>query len=66
MKVDMSPEAIRARLRTMDDLWLLSVKLMNSKKLKSADVEIKSGISVEERAEDKSSSLVHEAFPEGK
>lgn len=31
MKVDMSPEAIGARLRAMDDLWLLSVKLMNSK-----------------------------------
>jgi len=33
MKVDMSPEAVGARLRTMDELWLLSVKLMNSKPL---------------------------------
>jgi len=33
MKVDMSPEAIGQRLRTMDDLWLLSVKLMNSERV---------------------------------
>jgi len=39
MKIDMSPEAVRARLRTMDDLWLLSVKLMNSKKADRADRE---------------------------
>lgn len=31
MKVDMSPEAVTARLRTMDELWLLSVNLMSSK-----------------------------------
>ena len=31
--VDMSPEAVTARLKTMDDLWLLSVKLMNSKRV---------------------------------
>jgi|tagenome__1003787_1003787.scaffolds.fasta_scaffold20497959_2 hypothetical protein len=31
MKVDMSSEAVGARLRTMDELWILSVKLMNSK-----------------------------------
>ncbi|MEP6704950.1 MAG: hypothetical protein ABJB34_09105 [Acidobacteriota bacterium] len=31
MKVDMSPESITGRLRAMDDLWLLSVKLINSK-----------------------------------
>ncbi len=36
MKVDMSPEAVTARLRELDELWLLSVKLMNSKKIKSA------------------------------
>ena len=36
MKVDMSPKAIAERLKTLDDLWLLSVKLMNSKKVKSA------------------------------
>lgn len=30
MKVDMSPTAIRGRLRAMEQLWLLSVKLMNS------------------------------------
>lgn len=33
MKVDMSPKAVKARLETMDELWLLSVKLMNSKKV---------------------------------
>jgi hypothetical protein len=36
MKVDMSPKAIKERLKTMDELWLLSVKLMNSKKIKTA------------------------------
>lgn len=36
MKVDMSPKAVKERLKTMDDLWLLSVKLMNSKKVNSA------------------------------
>src|SRR5687767_6258429 len=30
MKVDMSPEAITGRLRAMDELWDLSVKLMDS------------------------------------
>ena len=33
-KVDMSPKAVTERLRTLDELWLLSVKLMNSKKVK--------------------------------
>ena len=45
MKVDMSPEAVTARLRLMDELWLLSVKLMNSKKVepekKSKDSKLK-------------------------
>jgi hypothetical protein len=35
MKVDMSPKAVTERLKTMDELWLLSVKLMNSKKVRS-------------------------------
>ena len=39
MKVDMSPKAVTERLRMMDELWLLSVKLMNSKKIKSAKSE---------------------------
>jgi hypothetical protein len=30
MKVDMSRSGVTARLREMDDLWLLSVKLMNA------------------------------------
>ncbi|MDQ3087906.1 MAG: hypothetical protein M3Q78_04835 [Acidobacteriota bacterium] len=33
MKVDMSPKAVTARLKMLDELWLLSVKLMNSKKV---------------------------------
>jgi stalled ribosome rescue protein Dom34 len=36
MKVDMSPKAVKVRLEEMNDLWLLSVKLMNSKKIKTA------------------------------
>lgn len=36
MKVDMSPKAIKERLVTVNELWLLSVKLMESKKVKSA------------------------------
>ncbi len=34
MKVDMSQKGVTARLKTLDELWLLSVKLMNSKKVK--------------------------------
>lgn len=34
MKVDMSPRAVTARLKTLDELWLLSVKLMNARKIK--------------------------------
>ncbi len=36
MKVDMSPRAVTDRLRTLDELWLLSVKLMKSKKIRKA------------------------------
>ena len=39
----MSPKAIKERLKTMDELWLLSVKLMNSKKIKTAK-ETKNGL----------------------
>lgn len=35
----MSPKAVKERLETMNELWLLSVKLMNSKKIKSAKNE---------------------------
>lgn len=35
MKVDMSPKAVKERLLLMDELWLLSVKLVNSKKIKT-------------------------------
>lgn len=41
MDVDMSPEAVTSRLRTMDELWLLSQKLMNSKRISNADKEPK-------------------------
>jgi hypothetical protein len=40
MTVDMSPKAISQRLRTMDELWLLSVKLMESKEMSLAEEEI--------------------------
>lgn len=33
MKVDMSPKAIKARLYELNDLWELSVRLMNNKKV---------------------------------
>jgi hypothetical protein len=36
MKVDMSAKAVTERLKTLGELWLLSVKLMNSKKVKTA------------------------------
>lgn len=35
----MSPKAVKERLKLMDELWLLSVKLMNNKKIKSAKDE---------------------------
>lgn len=38
MKVDMSPKAVKERLKIMGELWLLSVKLMNSKKVKPGKV----------------------------
>ena len=44
MKVDMSPKAVKERLKTVDELWLLSVKLMNSKKAKNAK-DKKNGLS---------------------
>ncbi len=68
MKVDMSPQAVKARLRTMDELWLLSVKLMNSKKVKSADTEIKGVAPLDEPTENgngSAASVVYEAIPKG-
>ena len=35
--VDMSPEAVTQRLRLMDELWELSIALMNAKDVKSAE-----------------------------
>jgi hypothetical protein len=32
MKVDMSPEAVTQRLKLMDELWILSMKLMDAGK----------------------------------
>ena len=68
MKVDMSPEAVTSRLRTMDELWLLSIKLMTSKKVESTDVEVQSGNAGEVRAENirHSGGYLHEAYPKGK
>lgn len=64
MKVDMSPEAVTQRLRIMDDLWVLSVKLMNSRKVKSANVENKRRMLIEE-GDENSASLVHDASLKG-
>lgn len=50
MKVDMSPAAVTARIKTMDDLWLLTVKLMNSRKLNDMDAELERDTSDEEQA----------------
>ena len=35
----MSPKAVKQRLQTLDELWLLSVKLMNSKRVKTRETE---------------------------
>ncbi len=32
MKVDMTPEAVTRRLKLMDELWVLSMKLMSAGK----------------------------------
>jgi len=36
MKVDMSRAAVTVRLQTLDELWILSMKLMNAKKFPKA------------------------------
>ena len=36
---DMSPAAIKDRLHTMDELWLLSVKLMDAKVIERSGEE---------------------------
>lgn len=56
MKVDMSPQAVTARLKTLDDLWLLSVKLANAKKIKIAD-RAKSDIDHDEKTQSASSKI---------
>ncbi|MGI9056116.1 MAG: hypothetical protein ACR2F2_09980, partial [Pyrinomonadaceae bacterium] len=35
MKIDMSPEAITNRLKTMDQLWELSISLLKAKPLEN-------------------------------
>ena len=47
MKVDMSPEAVTQRLRTMDDLWVLSSKLMNSKRVTNSSDVVKKARALE-------------------
>ena len=38
MKVDMSPEAVTRRLKLMDELWVLSMRLMSAgKRLRETD-----------------------------
>ena len=38
--VDMSPEAVTRRLRLMDELWELSVKLMNSRNVTASEYSV--------------------------
>ncbi|CAN5390478.1 hypothetical protein BH10ACI1_BH10ACI1_00200 [soil metagenome] len=38
-KIDMSPEAITNRLKLMNQLWELSIKLSKSKKIKDKKVK---------------------------
>jgi hypothetical protein len=52
MKVDMSPNAVKARLQEMDELWELSVKLMNNRKV-LGDLPLDSESSESERPNDK-------------
>jgi hypothetical protein len=56
MKVDMSPKAVTERLRTLNELWILSVKLMNSKKIKDVKDKAKKS-KFDERREDNSQSF---------
>jgi hypothetical protein len=38
MKVDMSPEAVTNRLKTMEQLWELSVNLMQAREISEANL----------------------------
>lgn len=50
--VDMSPSAVTERLRLMDELWELSVKLMNAKKVDKENDNVVSEMKDVETAED--------------
>lgn len=63
MKVDMSPAAVTARIRMMGDLWLLSVKLMNSRKVKGPDAEIGRSASDEEQPQKEAKPVEHIETP---
>jgi len=39
MKVDMSPQAVTARLKLLDQLWELSVNLMGAKRAEKPKIE---------------------------
>jgi len=39
MKVDMSPQAVTARLKLLDQLWELSVNLMRAKRAEKPEIE---------------------------
>jgi hypothetical protein len=52
MRVDMSPSAVKARLQEMDELWELTVKLMNNRKV-LGDLPLDSESSESERPNDK-------------
>ena len=53
--VDMSPAAVTERLRLMGELWELSVKLMNAKKVKGLSDEAESDADFVETGEEDSS-----------
>lgn len=48
MKIDMSPEAITNRLKTMEQLWELSISLMNAEPLESSKKENSASILLKE------------------
>jgi len=43
MKVDMSPQAVTARLKLLDQLWELSVKLLQVRQARAKDCKRSSG-----------------------
>ena len=53
MKIDMSPEAVTNRLQIMEQLWELSVNLMQTKPLETREKEISETILSNEKSLEK-------------